>query len=125
MMLNKRELEFSKIIAYAHLTDRTCELKHSKEDPAKNHPAVDYLCQYLGDQKTGESNTLLQIPICSECVDAMSDTDWILVYCVNCNESQWIYRPLAKMNYPEGNLVYWLDDCPHCIEVQDIYSKER
>lgn len=125
MLDNLEDNVFNKIMAFAHLTDRTCGLKHSKEDSAKEHPAIDYLCQNIGNKVTGEYVEQLQIPVCEECVNALSDENWILVYCLECNNSQWIYRPKAKKNYPEGNLVYWLNECPHCIEVKDKYKKEK
>lgn len=112
------------MLAKFELTDEPCHLKHSDEDPAENHPAVDYLCQGLGDQKTGEITSQIRIPVCVECINALKDNDWILCYCTYCNKSQWIYRPLAKREYPDGNLVYYMDICPFCAVVEDEYGKE-
>jgi len=107
------------------LEGETCHLKHSKEDPSENHPVIDYLCQNLGDQYSGESIHQLRIPICKECLEALNDPLWILVYCTNCNNSQWIYRPYAKLNYPDGNGVYWLDVCPFCAEIANEYKEDN
>lgn len=101
------------------LEHETCGLKHSSEDPAENHDAVDYLCQKIGDPETGTGLYELRIPICEECHEALHDPGWILVYCVNCLKSQWICRRLAKNKYPNGNLIYWLDTCPFCAKVAD------
>ena len=112
------------MMAKLELEGKTCCLKHSRYDPAENHPAVEYLCQKLVDQKTGVETQELRIPICKECVDALNNPDWILAYCTYCQESQWIYRPKAKMSHPEGNGIYWLDVCPHCAEVVNEYKGE-
>jgi hypothetical protein len=111
------------MVARLELDGVCCGLKHSKEDPAENHPAVDYLCQRLGDQKTGEATQELRIPICAECSNALYDEKWILAYCTFCHASQWIYRPKAKTTHPEGNGVYWLDVCPHCAEIANEYKE--
>ena len=108
---------FSRLLAAAELEGTTCGLKHSKEDPAENHPAVDYLCQYLGDMETGIADTLIQIPICAECVDALCGKEWILFYCLKCNSSQWVKRTLARKSYPANMNIMFYDECPNCFEV--------
>jgi len=105
------------MVARAELSGETCGLKHSEADPAENHLAVDFLCQDLGDQKTGGIKQELRIPICAECAEALLDPNWILCYCVFCQCSQWIYRPYAKTKHPEGNGIYFMDVCPFCAEV--------
>lgn len=108
------------MMARLELEDTTCGLKHSKEDLAGNHPAVNYLCQHLGT--SGESTSGIRIPICQECENALADENWILCYCTYCNASQWIYRPKSKIQHPGGNGIYWLDVCPHCAEVETEYK---
>ena len=105
------------------LIGETCGLKHSKEDPSEDHPAVEYLCQHLGNPGTGEAQEQLRIPVCKDCLEALYDPNWILMYCVYCHRSQWLYRPYAKLNYPDGNVIYWMDVCPFCTEVNDTYGK--
>lgn len=105
------------MMARAELEGEHCHLKHSKFDPAEDHPAVDYLVQSLGDQKTGQIKQELRIPICAECSEALYDEEWILCYCTYCNHSQWIYRPYSKMHHPEGNGIYFMDACPYCAEI--------
>lgn len=113
------------MLSKVELENETCGLKHSAEDPAENHKAVDYLCQKVGDPESGVGFYELRIPICEECSEAMHDRDWILVYCVNCLKSQWIFRPRAKKQYPKGNLVYWLDVCPYCAKSADDLYKNK
>jgi hypothetical protein len=112
------------LVAKFELEGETCHLKHSKVDPAENHPAVDYLCQKFGDKETGEARQEIRIPVCAECAEALYDENWILMYCTYCHASQWIYRPYAKIEHPPGNGIYWLDICPHCATVEDEYNKE-
>jgi hypothetical protein len=115
----------SDMVAQVELEGQTCGLKHSKHDPAENHPAVDYLCQNLGDTKSKEATSQIRIPICEECAEALYDPDWILAYCIYCNRSQWIYRPMAKTKHPEGNGIYWCDVCPFCAEVTDQLEENK
>lgn len=112
------------LVAQAELEGATCALKHSKFDPSGNHPAVNYLCQGVGDTETKVTEYAVRIPICEECMEALYNEDWILVYCINCNKSQWIYRPLAKRGHQGGNIIYWLDVCPHCAEIANKYKED-
>lgn len=107
------------ILEKAELENETCCLKHSKDDPAEKHKAVEYLCQHLGDKNTGTVHQEIRVPVCLECAEAIDNPNWILIYCVYCFKSQWVYRPFAKYHYPAGNLVYWLDCCPFCAEVMN------
>lgn len=117
--INNLDVTIGDFFSAVELDGETCGLKHSKDDPAEGHEAVDYLCQKVGDPKSKTYFYELRIPICQECAEALYDSNWILVYCVNCNKSQWICRRLAKRTYPDGNLIYWLDVCPYCAEVVD------
>lgn len=98
----------------ADLTHSHCQLNHGARDP-KPHPAVDYLVLPIGKiQKDGKSSnhSELVIPICQECLEALNDEAWTLLYCLDCNESQWILRELAKMKYRHN--IIWLRGCPKC-----------
>ena len=118
-----KDLNF--ILERAEIENETCHLKHSKEDPSENHKAVEYLCQRLGDKNTGTIYQEIRVPVCLECAEAIVNPKWILMYCVFCFKSQWVYRPFAKYNYPPGNLVYWLDCCPYCAEIANKPWEER
>jgi hypothetical protein len=115
IQISSDDLNF--ILEKAELENETCHLKHSNEDPAENHPAVEYLCQRLGNKKTDTVYQEIRVPVCLECAEAIDNPKWILMYCVFCFKSQWVYRPFAKYYYPPGNLIYWLDVCPFCAEI--------
>ena len=123
MEFRELDQQLGEMIARLELEGETCGLKHSEADPAENHPAVDFLCQGLGDQETGEVKQELRIPVCKECAEALYDTDWILCYCTYCHKSQWIYRPYSKIEHPEGNGIYWLDVCPFCAEIMNEWKE--
>jgi hypothetical protein len=116
--------QLERMFAKLELEGEFCHLKHSKSDPAENHPAIDYLCQGLGDQDENEVQQVLRIPICEECAEALYDPDWILAYCTYCHASQWIYRLKSKIAHPKGNGIYWMDVCPHCAEIANEYKGE-
>jgi hypothetical protein len=118
------DLGLNNMMAKIELENTTCGLKHSSEDPAENHKAVDYICQRLGNKDIDSEDQEIRIPVCNECIEALHDENWILVFCVYCFKSQWICRRLAKKKYPKGNLIYWLDVCPFCSEVSDKYNGE-
>ena len=122
-MMNFLDENLNIMVTRIELEGQTCNLKHSKNDPAENHPAVNYLCQGLGFNKTNESLQEIRIPICQECLEAMHDPDWILVFCTYCHASQWIFRPKAKFTYPEGNGIYFLGTCPLCAKNTDEFWK--
>jgi hypothetical protein len=105
------------------LTNEHCHLKHSKEDPAENHPAVDFLCQNLGYENFVTET--IRIPICQECVEALLSEEWILFYCVGCNNSQWLNRKYAKHPYPFWLHVHWMDTCPVCHKMEQEISDDH
>jgi hypothetical protein len=62
---------------------------------------------------------VLAIPICAECEAALFNDEWVLLYCVRCNASQWIYKPLAKRKYEKGQHVMFMTMCPKCYGKED------
>lgn len=94
------------VIAKKELYNTKCDLNHY---PYKKEDAIDYLCQkfYMFE---------IRIPICQECIDALNSDVWILLYCINCCKSQWIYLPNSKKPYlyKYGEHVKWLKSCPMC-----------
>lgn len=114
--MNNKTLDESinNFLLKVNLEGQTCALKHSKKDPSENHQAVDYLGQNIGNQTKGVTTEILVIPICQECVDALCDKNWLLFYCIGCNQSQWLYKPLAKRIYSSDEHIIFLTTCPHC-----------
>ncbi len=86
-----------------------CELSHGPHD-VQQHKAVDYLVLPTGYKGKADSN--LVIPICEECLEGIQNPAWTLLYCLECNESQWVLRELAKMQYRHD--ILWLVGCPTC-----------
>ena len=105
------------IEAKLSLKGKTCQLKHSIKDPATNHPAVEYICQPMGYKESEVVDVSVyrfEIRICEECVEALYSDDWILLYCISCRSSQWIFKRLARLTYLEGMHIKWMDECPEC-----------
>jgi hypothetical protein len=88
-----------------------CELNHGfvLEQPE----AVDFLCQKFISFE-------LNIPICKECAITLTySKDWVLLFCVTCLNSQWVYLPNSKNNhlYNEDEKIKWMEDgCPKCTQ---------
>lgn len=107
------DIQIANMLSAAKLEYETCKLKHTGEPPK----AADYLCQTITDYLGGYQ---VRIPVCEECLIALYDPDWILCYCLYCNNSQWICRELSKKEYPaDSMLVYWLTTCPHCVNKKE------
>lgn len=100
-------------IAKLELLNEQCHLKHGPEGYDIEIPrAIDYLCQYFGFTKERSITDLLRIPICGECIQGLYDPNWALMYCITCNNSQWIWKPDSKLEFHTD--VVWLDICPNC-----------
>lgn len=95
-----------------------CGLNHGI--PYEENPvAVDYLCQGFGDQRVGNIDSIIQIPACAECIASLFSEFQILLLCLNCISSKWIFRPDSKLEFPEDKSLFLLTQCPNC------YTEER
>lgn len=100
-------------MAKVALEGEFCALKHGpKSMELLQVPAVDYLCQNLGNNFTKSVTEQLRVPICSDCKEGLADSDWVLLYCVTCHNSQWIYKPRSSHIFHTN--VVWLNECPYC-----------
>ena len=118
--------EIDLIALRAELGQATCELSHGPYDH-EPHQAVDFLVIPVG--KTNENgnkleNSELVIPVCQDCVEALTGDEWTLLYCLDCNESQWVLRAVSRLNYRHH--IIWLKGCPHCgEELRGIYFSDE
>jgi len=109
------DANINQYIAKLELLNEPCHLKHAPEYMNIKIPlAVDYLCQYLGFNKSHNTTESIRIPICKECLKGLYDKNWVLVYCITCNSSQWIWKPNTFIEFNTD--VIWLDKCPKCKE---------
>lgn len=106
--------EIDAIGLQSELAHSHCELNHGRRD-TDPHPAVDYLVLPIGTKNSNgkiSDQSDLVIPICQECLEGLSDEAWTLLYCLDCNESQWLLREMSKMKYRHN--IIWLRGCPKC-----------
>lgn len=93
-----------KLVLHANLQDEVCKLKHDED-----RQAVYYIYQAFtfGD---------VVIPICEECGDKLYSEDWVLLYCMECHNNFWIYKPESKKPwlYEKDEHIKWLPQCPYC-----------
>lgn len=73
--------------------------------------AIDYIVQPIGMETTVFLDII--VPICGKCIEHLDSTEWVLLYCVQCNSSQWVYKKMAKLEYGDKTIV-WMDGCPKC-----------
>lgn len=96
----------------AEMQSEHCNLSHGPGVDTSEISAVDWLLIPIGHLETKRVTGELAIPMCAECVDYLLDDNWVLLYCVECLESQWVYKPLAKLKY-EKNIVLNVG-CKNC-----------
>lgn len=101
----------------AELEHDFCELNHGPATVREDFPAADYLVLPVGYQEDKDVEVVVRelvVPVCRVCIDALLGDEWTLLYCFECNSSQWICRELSKHNYRHH--VLWLKGCPECAE---------
>ncbi|MDH4319107.1 MAG: hypothetical protein OEV64_11995 [Desulfobulbaceae bacterium] len=101
----------------AQLEEESCELNHGPDTAHEKHPAVDYIIQPFGysvNEVEDFTAREMVIPVCADCAGALHGDEWTLLYCFECNSSQWVSRKLANNRYRHS--VLWLRGCPHCSE---------
>lgn len=94
-----------KTILMLELDNSHCELNHGPNVDTSKIKAVDYLTIPVGDIKTGVVDNSFVIPICEECAEGLVDPEWVLIYCLECMSSQWVYKPLAKYRYKDNLII--------------------
>ncbi len=110
----------------AELSHATCELNHGPYDQ-QPHRAVDFLVVPVGEilgNDTAQNHAELVIPICADCAEALQGEEWTLLYCLDCNESQWVLRAVSRLNYRHH--IVWIKGCPECgSEFRGIYFSDQ
>ena len=110
----------------AELEDSHCELNHGPGTDNRDFPAVDYIVIPFGyhlDEVREVAARELVIPVCADCAEALCGEEWTLLYCFECNSSQWVCRKYARMRYRHH--ILWLRGCPECsYEFGGLYFNE-
>jgi len=107
--------DYDKIALAASLPESFCDLSHGPHDLEK-HLAVDFIVIPMGliDKETNiaEQTDELVIPVCKDCQEGLNDPNWALLYCLECNHSQWVLLPISQVQYTPG--LNYFQECPHC-----------
>lgn len=90
-----------------------CDLSHKGMDSKEFHRAIDVIQQDIGYYNQRQYS--VTIFVCQDCVNRLYSPNFILLYCLKCNHSQWIVKPYAKMNYGQKHIC-WMSCCPDCAE---------
>ena len=96
----------TKMILEAELDVTKCAITHFELTAGQ---AVAFISQQFRDFTA-------VIPVCQVCAHRLDSDDWILLYCVSCNRSIWIFKPesLKQYHYGEGEHIKWMNECQHC-----------
>jgi len=118
--------EYDRVRLLAELAESHCELNHGPGTSPQDYRAVNYIVLPLGYKENSiqeVSARELVIPVCGECLQALQQDDWTLLYCFGCCESRWVFRKLAKNRYRHH--VLWMRGCPACTnEFSGLYFNE-
>ena len=105
-----------KLILLAELEHSHCELNHGPNIDNTSFPAVDYITIPIGKDKKKPGHLL--IPVCMNCLAGLESDKWVLLYCLECNSSKWVYKPFAKLDYTDNRNteyhVICVEGCPIC-----------
>ena len=107
--------EIDEIRLLADMTEEHCELNHGPNTIPENYPAVDYIVLPLGYRENSNTEATVRemvIPVCHDCVQALMQNEWTLLYCFECSSSRWVCRRMAKNSYQHH--ILWLRGCPDC-----------
>jgi len=104
--MSEQDEVFNNAILKAELIGKPCGIRHFLNEGMM---AVTYINQKFRGFRA-------VIPICQICVNRLEHDDWVLLYCVRCNQSIWIYKPesISPTNYKKGEHIKWLDYCKFC-----------
>ena len=107
--------EIDRLQLLAQLSEEFCELNHGPDTRREDFPATNYLAVPIGYKEDGIREVAVRelvVPVCLECAEALHGNEWTLLYCLECSNSHWVYRSLAKNRYRHH--ILWLKGCPDC-----------
>ena len=106
---------FDRLHLLAELDSEHCQLNHGPGVDTSRIAATDYLVLPIGYRESTDCDVAVRelvIPVCFDCVRSLQGEEWTLLYCLDCGESRWVCRQLAKNRYRHHAL--WLKGCPDC-----------
>lgn len=106
---------FDRLHLLAELDSEHCHLNHGPGIDTSRIAATDYLVLPIGYRESADCDVAMRemvIPVCFDCVQALQGEEWTLLYCLECGDSRWVCRQLAKNRYRHH--VLWLKGCPDC-----------
>jgi hypothetical protein len=81
------------LVSLSELVESKCQLNH-KHDPRGIPDSTNAIIIPIGYHKSDIEDVATRenmIPVCAECAESLTNGDhWVLVYCLNCCESNWI-----------------------------------
>lgn len=106
----------NRLAVTASLETQSCGLRHEKL--LITAPAEDCIVLDIGrdDGIVKEICYQLTIPVCKECLDSIVDGRWLLLYCGDCDKSNWVDRwsPKYQNQYGDNYNLVVLLGCPDC-----------
>ncbi len=121
------EIERIQLLAQLASGEEFCELNHGPNTKRNDFPACNYITLPIGHKKDPVQETAVRelvIPVCYECSIALIQELWTLLYCLDCGDSRWVYRELAKNNYRHH--ILWVKGCPDCTnEFGGLYFNDQ
>lgn len=121
-LLKENEL-LNHIADLVDIENEHCYLNHGPGTNEKDYKAVDFLCQKF-ESDDGSEGFTIRIPICEECINGLYSNNWLLFYCIRCNESQWLDKNRSK-NFYGYDTIKFMDICPKCnaLSEKELFNK--
>lgn len=96
-----------------------CDLNHGKGYSDSDIIAVDYVVLPMGMVKDNNVSEHLVMAVCPYCIESMYDREWVLLCCLACGQTRWIWRRYSKLQYINAKTgqpydILLLDGCPDC-----------
>ncbi len=107
--------EIDRLQLLASLSEEFCELNHGPNTRREDFPASNYIITPIGYSNNEIEEVTareLVVPVCFDCAEALYGEEWTLLYCLECANSRWVCRAMAKNKYRHHLL--WLKGCPDC-----------
>lgn len=102
---------FDLIHSKIELVGQRCKLWHMPNEELPE--ACDYIVQDFGQFDIPLDR--IKIPICQECSESLSSREWILYYCLKCNQSRWNLMHEVKTEFVRKDMIIqWMKYCPNC-----------
>ena len=119
---------FDKVELLQDLDGKTlCDLNHGKGYSDSDIIAVDYIVLPMGMVKDNKASDHLVFTACEYCIESMYDPEWVLLVCISCGQTRWVWRKYSRLQYINVETkqpydIILMEGCPDCAgKMEGVY----